>query len=199
MSAAAGAFPQRPPDQAARRARRLHVGASAIQNAPPAFLHACGGRRSRSGRWLPNPSTSSANPAVTIARSFSDTFAGIAAAGVLAFVAAQWSACSWPWWSDEIDYAPRGVLAGLCVYLCRLRWRAAQWPAYPHEPFARRRGPRGGGVAGRIYRERIGGGAGHALESRRARWTPLPYQRPVKRQSAGRASRASLRTRLDAR
>jgi glycerol uptake facilitator-like aquaporin len=34
-------------------------------------------------------STSFANPAVTIARSFSDTFAGIAPAGVLAFVAAQ--------------------------------------------------------------------------------------------------------------
>jgi glycerol uptake facilitator-like aquaporin len=34
-------------------------------------------------------STSFANPAVTIARSLSDTFAGIAPAGVLAFVAAQ--------------------------------------------------------------------------------------------------------------
>ncbi len=34
-------------------------------------------------------STSFANPAVTIARSFTDTFAGIAPAGVLAFIAAQ--------------------------------------------------------------------------------------------------------------
>jgi glycerol uptake facilitator-like aquaporin len=34
-------------------------------------------------------STSFANPAVTIARAFSDTFAGIAPAGVPAFIAAQ--------------------------------------------------------------------------------------------------------------
>ena len=34
-------------------------------------------------------STSFANPAVTIARAFSDTFAGIAPAGVVAFIAAQ--------------------------------------------------------------------------------------------------------------
>jgi glycerol uptake facilitator-like aquaporin len=34
-------------------------------------------------------STSFANPAVTIARSLSDTFAGIAPAGVIAFIAAQ--------------------------------------------------------------------------------------------------------------
>jgi len=34
-------------------------------------------------------STSFANPAVTVARSFSDTFAGIAPSGVIAFVAAQ--------------------------------------------------------------------------------------------------------------
>ena len=34
-------------------------------------------------------STSFANPAVTIARSLSDTFAGIAPAGVAAFIAAQ--------------------------------------------------------------------------------------------------------------
>jgi glycerol uptake facilitator-like aquaporin len=34
-------------------------------------------------------STSFANPAVTIARSFSDTFAGIAPTGVIAFIAAQ--------------------------------------------------------------------------------------------------------------
>jgi glycerol uptake facilitator-like aquaporin len=34
-------------------------------------------------------STSFANPAVTIARSLSDTFAGIAPSGVVAFIAAQ--------------------------------------------------------------------------------------------------------------
>jgi glycerol uptake facilitator-like aquaporin len=34
-------------------------------------------------------STSFANPAVTIARSLSDTFAGIAPAGVMVFIAAQ--------------------------------------------------------------------------------------------------------------
>jgi glycerol uptake facilitator-like aquaporin len=34
-------------------------------------------------------STSFANPAVTIARSLSDTFAGIAPAGIIAFIAAQ--------------------------------------------------------------------------------------------------------------
>jgi glycerol uptake facilitator-like aquaporin len=34
-------------------------------------------------------STSFANPAVTLARSLSDTFAGIAPGGVLAFIAAQ--------------------------------------------------------------------------------------------------------------
>ena len=38
--------------------------------------------------WFP-ASTSFANPAVTIARSLSDTFAGIAPAGVAAFIAAQ--------------------------------------------------------------------------------------------------------------
>jgi glycerol uptake facilitator-like aquaporin len=36
-------------------------------------------------------STSFANPAVTIARSISDTFAGIAPGGVLAFIAAQFA------------------------------------------------------------------------------------------------------------
>jgi len=41
-----------------------------------------------SAYWF-TASTSFANPAVTIARSLSDTFAGIAPAGVLAFVAAQ--------------------------------------------------------------------------------------------------------------
>ena len=41
-----------------------------------------------SAYWF-TASTSFANPAVTIARSLSDTFAGIAPAGILAFVAAQ--------------------------------------------------------------------------------------------------------------
>ncbi len=47
-------------------------------------------------------STSFANPAVTIARSFSDTFAGIAPSSVLAFILAQlaavvlaWALCLW--------------------------------------------------------------------------------------------------------
>jgi glycerol uptake facilitator-like aquaporin len=41
-----------------------------------------------SAYWF-TASTSFANPAVTIARSLSDTFAGIAPAGILGFVAAQ--------------------------------------------------------------------------------------------------------------
>jgi glycerol uptake facilitator-like aquaporin len=41
-----------------------------------------------SAYWF-TASTSFANPAVTIARSFSDTFAGIAPAGVIAFIVAQ--------------------------------------------------------------------------------------------------------------
>ncbi|WP_291407589.1 hypothetical protein [Actinophytocola sp.] len=44
-------------------------------------------------------STSFANPAITIGRTFSDTFAGITPASVPLFVAAQlvgrWSPCSW--------------------------------------------------------------------------------------------------------
>jgi glycerol uptake facilitator-like aquaporin len=41
-----------------------------------------------SAYWF-TASTSFANPAVTIARSLTDTFAGIAPAGVLAFIGAQ--------------------------------------------------------------------------------------------------------------
>ena len=41
-----------------------------------------------SAYWF-TASTSFANPAVTIARAFSDTFAGIALSGVVAFIAAQ--------------------------------------------------------------------------------------------------------------
>ena len=54
-------------------------------------------------------STSFANPAVTIARALSDTFAGIAPAGVPAFVAAQIVGAlaayvvSWWLWREEAD------------------------------------------------------------------------------------------------
>jgi glycerol uptake facilitator-like aquaporin len=58
-----------------------------------------------SAYWF-TASTSFANPAVTIARSLSDTFAGIAPTGVVAFVAAQFV----------------GMLAA--VVLCRWLWRA---------------------------------------------------------------------------
>jgi glycerol uptake facilitator-like aquaporin len=55
-------------------------------------------------------STSFANPAVTIARAFSDTYAGIAPAGVLAFIAAQILGAlaavalgRWLWPEQDID------------------------------------------------------------------------------------------------
>jgi glycerol uptake facilitator-like aquaporin len=57
-----------------------------------------------SAYWF-TASTSFANPAVTIARSLSDTFAGIAPASVIAFIAAQ----------------PVGMLAA--VTLARWFWR----------------------------------------------------------------------------
>lgn len=57
-----------------------------------------------SAYWF-TASTSFANPAVTIARSFSDTFAGIAPAGVIAFITAQMA----------------GMLAA--VFLARWLWR----------------------------------------------------------------------------
>jgi glycerol uptake facilitator-like aquaporin len=56
-----------------------------------------------SAYWF-TASTSFANPAVTIARAFSDTFAGIAPAGAAAFIAAQFA----------------GMLAALAV--ARLFW-----------------------------------------------------------------------------
>jgi len=46
-----------------------------------------------SAYWF-TASTSFANPAVTIARSLSDTFAGIAPSGVLPFIAAQLAAAA---------------------------------------------------------------------------------------------------------
>jgi glycerol uptake facilitator-like aquaporin len=58
-----------------------------IARAPAAVPYAVG-LYVTSAYWF-TASTSFANPAVTIARSFSDTFAGIAPAGVFAFIAAQ--------------------------------------------------------------------------------------------------------------
>src|SRR6516162_1139241 len=61
-----------------------------------------------SAYWF-TASTSFANPAVTIARSLSDTFAGIAPAGVLAFIVAQFggaiaavAVASWLWEKPRI-------------------------------------------------------------------------------------------------
>ena len=60
-----------------------------------------------SAYWF-TASTSFANPAVTIARSLSDTFAGIAPSGVIAFIAAQLSGMvlavavsNWLWVNDH--------------------------------------------------------------------------------------------------
>jgi glycerol uptake facilitator-like aquaporin len=57
-------------------------------------------------------STSFANPAVTIARSISDTFAGIAPSGVIAFIAAQFAGmlaavllARWLWTSTKTESA----------------------------------------------------------------------------------------------
>jgi glycerol uptake facilitator-like aquaporin len=58
-----------------------------IARAPAAVPYAVG-LYITSAYWF-TASTSFANPAVTIARSLSDTFAGIAPAGVVAFIAAQ--------------------------------------------------------------------------------------------------------------
>jgi len=58
-----------------------------VAHAPSAVPYAVG-LYITSAYWF-TASTSFANPAVTLARSLSDTFAGIAPAGVLAFIAAQ--------------------------------------------------------------------------------------------------------------
>jgi glycerol uptake facilitator-like aquaporin len=58
-----------------------------VDTAPGAVAYAVG-LYITAAYWF-TASTSFANPAVTIARSLSDTFAGIAPAGVLAFIAAQ--------------------------------------------------------------------------------------------------------------
>lgn len=58
-----------------------------VERAPAAVAYAVG--LYITGAYWFTASTSFANPAVTIARSLSDTFAGIAPTGVLAFVVAQ--------------------------------------------------------------------------------------------------------------
>jgi len=58
-----------------------------VARAPGAVAYAVG-LYITSAYWF-TASTSFANPAVTIARGFSDTFAGIAPAGILAFIVAQ--------------------------------------------------------------------------------------------------------------
>jgi glycerol uptake facilitator-like aquaporin len=59
-----------------------------VPPARPAQFSTRSGLYITSAYWF-TASTSFANPAVTIARSLSDTFAGIAPAGVAAFIAAQ--------------------------------------------------------------------------------------------------------------
>jgi glycerol uptake facilitator-like aquaporin len=54
-------------------------------------------------------STSFANPAITIARSLTDSFAGIAPAGVLPFVAAQLAGALSAHWFDNAVFADSGV------------------------------------------------------------------------------------------
>jgi glycerol uptake facilitator-like aquaporin len=72
----------------------------------PAALPYAVGLYITSAYWF-TASTSFANPAVTIARSLSDTFAGIAPSGVIAFIAAQLTGAAaavmigkWLWLSD---------------------------------------------------------------------------------------------------
>jgi len=59
-----------------------------VPPARPAQFSTRSGLYITSAYWF-TASTSFANPAVTIARSLSDTFAGIAPSGVLPFIAAQ--------------------------------------------------------------------------------------------------------------
>jgi glycerol uptake facilitator-like aquaporin len=73
----------------------------------PAALPYAVGLYITSAYWF-TASTSFANPAVTIARSLSDTFAGIAPSGVMAFIAAQLTGMAmavmigkWLWVSDR--------------------------------------------------------------------------------------------------
>ena len=64
-----------------------------------------------SAYWF-TASTSFANPAVTIARSLSDTFAGIAPAGIITFICAQFVGmlaavflARWLWPTEVASYA----------------------------------------------------------------------------------------------
>jgi glycerol uptake facilitator-like aquaporin len=66
-----------------------------------------------SAYWF-TASTSFANPAVTVARSLSDTFAGIAPSGVVAFIAAQMTGMAiavivgrWLWGNGDDDCQDR--------------------------------------------------------------------------------------------
>jgi len=66
-----------------------------------------------SAYWF-TASTSFANPAVTVARSLSDTFAGIAPSGVVAFIAAQMTGMAiavivgrWLWCNGDDDFQDR--------------------------------------------------------------------------------------------
>lgn len=69
-----------------------------------------------SAYWF-TASTSFANPAVTIARSLSDTFAGIAPAGVAAFIAPNWQGCSrqsLSVYGFGASQGPLSVISGRC-------------------------------------------------------------------------------------
>jgi glycerol uptake facilitator-like aquaporin len=73
----------------------------------PAAIPYAAGLYITSAYWF-TASTSFANPAVTIARSLSDTFAGIAPSGVISFIAAQLAGTAmaviigkWLWVSDD--------------------------------------------------------------------------------------------------
>ena len=80
-----------------------------VARAPAALPYAVG-LYITSAYWF-TASTSFANPAVTIARSLSDTFAGIAPGGVAAFIAAQLAG------------------AGLAVLLARWLWQEQARPS----------------------------------------------------------------------
>jgi len=80
-----------------------------VARAPHAVAYAVG-LYITAAYWF-TASTSFANPAVTIARALSDTFAGIAPAGVPAFIVAQ--------------------LAGMLAAVAVARWL---WPATPAKP-----------------------------------------------------------------
>ena len=82
-----------------------------IARAPAAVPYAVG-LYITSAYWF-TASTSFANPAVTIARALSDTFAGIAPGGVLAFIAAQLAGMlvavaigAWLWPKPAKEFAP---------------------------------------------------------------------------------------------